>query len=328
MQLPMIPYKRRVSHFTNEAGERVPSHRYREIRDGINVEPAQDLKDDPEVIRILNALDILERRTRPSLGADAQGKNRAASNAIAFAGELVDYVAGWAIDHQRGLAQRTLGQGLSSQNKIPSNQMEGLPKYLILGPPDEDQRDEAEGALRRPLEPAQNRRFLFYVLREMAPALVISDVVEAIEALDYGETLPIFQSAPTSKRTGLIQYRARLKAITFVEYESKKGIKKRFSVEKVADAFAVTRDAVKDWRVDLRAALGKREVEMAVERAQQAGQCYVECVKTIEDGQQDDRKRACEIMEEAYGMPALLKEAKRYKARSKKDAGKIAKNRS
>lgn len=53
--------------YINDKGERIASHRYRAIRDGINAEPAQDLKDDPEVIRILNDLDELERRTRPSL---------------------------------------------------------------------------------------------------------------------------------------------------------------------------------------------------------------------------------------------------------------------
>jgi hypothetical protein len=102
-----IPHKNRKIYYTNEKGERVFSHRYREIRDGINAEPAQDLKDDPEVLEILNALDILERESRPSLGADAKGKDIAARNAIALAGGLIDYVAGWAIDHQKGLAQRT-----------------------------------------------------------------------------------------------------------------------------------------------------------------------------------------------------------------------------
>jgi hypothetical protein len=154
------------------------------------------------------------------------------------------------------------------------------------------------------------------------------DVVEAIEALDYGETLPIFQRAPTSKRTGLIVDRAKLRALAFIEYENMKGIKKGFSADKVVDAFAVTRDAVKDWRADLRVALGNFEVERAIEHAQDAGQSYVKYLKTVEDGQEHETgQRMCEYFEQAYGKPALLREAKRYKARSKKVVRKTPENR-
>src|ERR1700688_1713301 len=288
MRIRIVPYKNRVSHSLNDKGERVPSHRYREIRDGINVKPAQDLKDDPEVFRILNALDILERESRPCLGADAKRKDMAASDAIAFAGELVDYVAGWAVDHQRGLAQRTLGERTLRKEQFKSPIKPNLePRYPEPEPPDEDHRDEKEGAFRGPLDPAQTRRFLFEFLSGLAPRLVPRDVVEAIEALDYGDTLPIFQSAHTLKRTGLIEYRAKLKAIMFIEYESKKGIKKRFSVDKVVDAFAVTRDAVKDWKADLRVSLGKCEVEAAIERAHAAGQDYVRYLNKFEDGEHE-----------------------------------------
>jgi hypothetical protein len=328
MRLRIFPYKDRVSHFINDKGERVPSHRYREIRDGINVEPAQALKDDPEVIRILNALDILERGSRPSLGADANEKDVAASYAIAFAGDLVDYVAGWAIDHQRGLAQRTLGERELRKEQFKSPIKPTFePRYPAPEPPDEDHRDEKEGAFRGPLDPVQTRRFLFEFLSGLAPRLVPRDVVEAIEALDYGETLPIFQSAYTSKRTGLIEFRAKLRAIMFIEYESKKGIKKRFSVDKVVDAFAVTRDAVKDWKADLRVALGKFEVEAAIERAHAGGQNYVRYLKKCEDGEHEVEQRMCESVEQAFGKPTLLREAKRYKARSKKVVGKVPKNR-
>ena len=49
--------------YISENGERIPSHRYRAIRDGMKAEPAQELRNDPEVIRALDLLDELERRT-------------------------------------------------------------------------------------------------------------------------------------------------------------------------------------------------------------------------------------------------------------------------
>ena len=40
-----------------DQGQHVAPHRHRQIRDGVTAIPAQDLKDDPEVIRMLNRLD-------------------------------------------------------------------------------------------------------------------------------------------------------------------------------------------------------------------------------------------------------------------------------
>ena len=105
------------------------------------------------------------------------------------------------------------------------------------------------------------------------------DVVEAIEALDYGETLPIFQKEPTTRRTGLTEYRAKLSAIAFIEYENQKGMKKRVLMDEVIEAFAVTRDSVKDWRAELRVALGDHEVDAVLENAREFGEWYVNNAK-------------------------------------------------
>jgi hypothetical protein len=190
--------------YINDKGERIASHRYRAIRDGMNAEPAQDLKDDPEVIKLLNLLDMLERRTRPSLGANVRGKDFDAYEAIQLAGELFDYVVGWAIDTQRGLAQRGV---LSNAQEM----------FLRRDSAGEDHCLETQGAVGEPLDPVQARRFLFNLLSAMPPRIVPRDIVEAIEALDYGETLPIFQKINTTKRTGLVELRAKLEAIAFIE---------------------------------------------------------------------------------------------------------------
>src|SRR5258707_9069500 len=152
MRTRIWPYKDRIPYFTNDKGERVFSHRYREIRDGVNAEPAQDLKDDPEVVRILNALDILERESRPSLGADAKGKDLAAQDAIAFAAGLLEYVAGWAIDHQKGLAIRTAAELEIRRQRVPMD-----PSKPMAEPPAEDHRYEREGALQFQLDPVHTR---------------------------------------------------------------------------------------------------------------------------------------------------------------------------
>ena len=60
---------------------------------------------DKYVAGLIDRLNELERKTHPTLGAQsAKGKNRAASHALRIAGDLVNALAGWALDHQAGLA--------------------------------------------------------------------------------------------------------------------------------------------------------------------------------------------------------------------------------
>ena len=61
------------------------------------------------ITSLLNRLAELERRSDPSGGTNsAKGKDLAAFDALETAGELVRTVAGWAIDHQAGLAVEEL----------------------------------------------------------------------------------------------------------------------------------------------------------------------------------------------------------------------------
>jgi len=113
----------------------------------------------------------------------------------------------------------------------------------------------------------------------------------------------------------LIEYRAKLSAIAFIEYESQKGIKKRVLVEEVMEAFAATRDSIKDWKAELRVALGNFEVDAVLENAREFGEWYVSSLKNSEEG---SAKRVCDGCEHQFGKPALLRAAKQYKARSKK----------
>ena len=69
------------------------------------------LSENPHALGLLNRLGELEKRTRPEGGpSTSQGKDLAAFDALCAAGELVRYVAGWAIDHEIGLAVMGLGR--------------------------------------------------------------------------------------------------------------------------------------------------------------------------------------------------------------------------
>jgi hypothetical protein len=100
------------------------------------------------VSSLIKTLEELEEKTRPSGGAETElGKDLAAFQALKFARYLVDAVAGWALDHQIGLAlsrlefpgsdafmvaYRTALAGTASEIKPTSRASKGTFNHLAL----------------------------------------------------------------------------------------------------------------------------------------------------------------------------------------------------
>jgi hypothetical protein len=282
------------------------SHRYRDKHDHLISDPPLALKDEQPVVELLDAIDELEKKTRPSLGGDAEGKDMAASIALSYAAQLVSYVAGWAIDHQLGLARAGL-----RFVPIVSKEFETNPEYLARRAAVDTHDHERNGSNRMPLTPVLARAVVLNMLLPMVEYLRIPyQIVEAIEALDFGETLPILEKVHTTKRTGLVEYRAKLTAIAFIDYEKEKGVSKRVSKEVVMEEFAVTNDAVKDWKTELISALGIFEVDRTLAGARASGRLFFASRK--------QHQVARDFYEDRYGSPALLRAARQYKSRSRK----------
>ena len=88
---------------------RVWPHRYRELSDTKTGEQKGALVDNSSVRLLLERIGSLEEQTRPSLGEkSAMEKDLAVFEALSCALQLVSHVAGWAIDHQCGLAKEGL----------------------------------------------------------------------------------------------------------------------------------------------------------------------------------------------------------------------------
>lgn len=257
-------------------------------------------KDDRLVQFLLSELDRLELSTRPSAGSSsAVGKDDAAFQALKYTALLAQQVAEWAFNHMDGLAVQGLMQG--SSNKSDSK---------ATGRVNDDHAYEALGRLSSPLDPARAQLLLLNVLRPMSSGIqIFIDAIEALEALQFGETLPIFAQAKTSKRKGLLDHRARLTAVCHMAYEKQKGINKSITRDEVAELFAANGDSIKDWRAELRRALGSELIEEAIKRAEACGKRY-------------RREPADSVLrphyERLYGKPALQQAAEAYKARSRK----------
>jgi hypothetical protein len=113
---------------------------------------------------LLDRLDNLEKKTRPSAGSvSAERKDFAAFEALELAGDLVEHVAGWAIDHQMGLA----AEQLKFVPLQPSRTKEH-PQYLCaLAIVDDHTHEKANAKLkiRDPGESVVARRAIINLLR-------------------------------------------------------------------------------------------------------------------------------------------------------------------
>ena len=305
-----------MSFFNEDDDEETGSrNRHRERPNAFNGSKKGSLIDDRVVVSLIDQLDGLEQKTRPTSGPDAAGKDLAAFQALAKASWLVNRTAGWAIDHQRGLAQKGL-----QFVPLGTSQTKDNPDYLAQVAAVDTHDHERRGSERIKLTPNEARLFVLNILRPMSLRLDLpKEFIEALEALEFGETLPILAKRKTTKRTGLIEFRAKLAAVAFIEYQYVKGVKKYASTEIVADKFAVGRDAVKDWPVEVRAALGNLEVHRTISTAQNSARNYLQAAKQDDP---DDFVSALDMedYEERFGLPALLEAAERYKGRSKKSS--------
>src|SRR5271169_4788107 len=112
------------------------------------------------VTRLIKTLEELEEKTRPSVGAKTErGKDLAAFRALQTAGKLVNALAGWALDHQAGLALKSL--------KFVPLQPSGTrthPNYLRARASVDDHQHERNGGRLTAIEPLVARRLLINLL--------------------------------------------------------------------------------------------------------------------------------------------------------------------
>src|SRR5271163_1769507 len=87
------------------------------------------LNEDKYVKLLMDRLQELKQKTHPEGGSkSAKNKDLAAFEALQLAGVLVQCVAGWAVDHEAGLAL----EGLEFVPSVPP-EMQNRPEYLAAG---------------------------------------------------------------------------------------------------------------------------------------------------------------------------------------------------
>lgn len=282
--------------------------------------------DDSERLVYINSLvdDLLElerktlklkRKTtvRASRAEAADGKDFAAFKALRSAGRLVEELAGWAIDHQIGLAL--------SELKFVPRQPSGTrdhPDYLRNKATADLHEHEAQGSayfeLDSPTERnAQAERRMLANLLQMNPggfpSALARCAVKALTALDSGETQDVLRPEKTSlDRNAYTRHQLELQALMHVEYFVAREMKKIAAQAKVGNAYGRKKDTIRGWETRLPKTLGALEVLRALSFAHNAGR-NAEAAKSDPSSGRD-----LEWFEAWYGESALEENGKQYRA--------------
>jgi DNA-binding transcriptional regulator YiaG len=230
---------------------------------------------DEYVAHLIDQLRDLERKTDPKDGAQsAKGKDVAARDALKIAGDLVNSLAGWALDHQAGLALKDDAFMQFSTVKTPEH-----PYGSNIKSTDDDHRVEWAGRNWSgrdgvPINPILARKWLMHLVRAFTGIFNLElrlMTLAALEACDYGETQPMLMATKKDRKVNWTILQLQLKAITFVKYREALGMKKFKALEDVAGAFGVSVNTVRSWEPRLRTEFGPIEITNRLAAAEEAG---------------------------------------------------------
>lgn len=220
--------------------------------------PHRDYREEchqPYVDLLLRRLRELEKQTDPAAGDEtAKSKDFRAFDALGVAMDLVECVAGWAIDHQIGLA----AAGLEFVPLQPSGTKDH-PDYLRqLDEVNTHEHERVGSRYNRenwPETPQFRRRALINILATMHTDSLNEltyEAAEALRALEFGETLPLLDPTLSGLR---VKYRAlhlQLKSIGMVEYLRALDIKKLAAQVTIGSYFGVSDSTLRTWEKRLR----------------------------------------------------------------------------
>ena len=236
---------------------RVWPHRYRELSDTKTGEPKGALADDSSVRLLLERIGSLEEQTRPSLGEkSAMGKDLAAFEALSCALQLVSHVAGWAIDHQCGLAK----EGLEFLPLLDP-EIHKLPEYSRRQQLVDTHEHERIGALTK-IEGSDNAQVARRILRNILLAdntLMVDhrgvfphrpnySLQTALRALDFGKMSPLLEPIKVGKKRDITQLRLQLTAVSMVAYRQGLGMTEKAAREYVAKRMGQGEETLKSWK--------------------------------------------------------------------------------
>jgi hypothetical protein len=278
--------------------------------------------EDPAVSSLLKRLDELEKLTRPANGlTDAEGKDLAASEALRCAGELTARLAGWAMAHQFGLAAKAL-RPIEKQSPESENYQLFLQQQTLV---DSHEHEKAGAWPPKSADQGLTRRCLANLLRSNSggwPDWFCQQILEAVEALEYGEVRPIFSPVSASRKRDYTLLNLQLSAMAMIAFRcSAYAMKKEDALVEVGEALNVSPHTLKSWKVRLQKEFGRLKVGDILSDAE----FHASCVKSgLEEGRLTKKMNDVSHHDAFYDARALAKLGEQYKAALRKNAQKGA----
>ena len=273
----------------------------REVRFGLAPKEI-DVIDKQFVQYLIERVSDFEKRSRPSGGdATAVDKDSMAQESLATCGLLLQHLAGWALDHQRGLAAEGLNNLRLQEIKTPVYEEA---KAVV-----DNHIHEKVGRSDRPIDPSTDRRILYNILKPLAGFLDLPAwTTEGLKALDAGEVVPLFQRGSSDNKRTYREQILKLRAVQFVEYEHAKGLGLTKAREIAAGCFSVDAVTIRSWGYRLPETLGSIVFDREISYARFSG---------------TNHKKGFDLIfgEEHYGFDVLKKAGEMYLKLLKKKQG-------
>ena len=236
---------------------------------------------------LVDRLIDIKEGTNPDLGSTSEErKNDYALDALREASELTKLVAGWAIDHQIGLAMNNAPFGYSPAGDVVDKHLDHKEAQAFIDSHEHERDgsfdDRDDGTAITMLTSVVNlksgkiqRAVLLNLMRPNIFALpdpLKQAIVVAFEAFDRGEKHPLFGGvldSPAKKRHHSMGL--RLHAIFCVEHRTGLGFQKRAAQRQLASLLGIKYETVRGWTRSTREYFGLIKVANVQEHGRRYG---------------------------------------------------------
>jgi len=262
-----------------------------------------------EIEEIVERLLDLEKRTHPQ-NPSPDDKELDSISALVWAGKLVEKLAGWAIYHRAGMI-------LNGTTVFPWPESDQDAASQA-----NDHRHEATGSAylqtNESSAPQENRRIIAEIATRTAllPAALRHEFSEAIRAVDFGETRPLFLPPKGQHKNSFGKWQLRLRAIEHVYFlwGSGETKTKEDAVRQVAKAFGVSADTVDSWDrgpFGLLHHFGEPVTKVAQDAARKSGTRFQHLQMQLHKSDSDEED--IKVLHMTYGPERLSLNGQRFK---------------
>ena len=260
------------------------------------------------VFKTVDRLLELEAKTHPINGL-APGKEHDSVKALKCAEQLLEWLVGWAVDHQAGLV-------LTDTEGFPWPEGDEKAQRQT-----DDHRHEAAGsAYLRKIEctdhagDAVTNRRIIAAVTDWAPILpseLNRQLCDSLKALDMEDTQDLLQRTKQRPRSSYALWKSRFLAVLHVHFLWGRQEKKKNAFVRVAAAYGCSKETVTGWEKSLPERFTPGSVRYYKQHVFRAGETVYRLQQTIPESK-DDKEIIAHYLR-VYGEPGISQSGREYR---------------